>query len=354
MRDLDRRFRSLDDVSAPDLWEGIRDRDPRRPVGGLPARRVLALAAALAVAAAAIAFAAVAFLGGNGKPMPTPAAVSPSPTSAPPARVSVSATSEDGTLRCTATFPSSVVTPGRRTGVRFKATNVSDEPVRVRADFGHMGTLVFRAEEDVVLTDTSRWPIGTHGGPFGSERTLRPGRSMQIGVFDTNVIWPGPLTVEPACWFVRLPPVRLDVAATSPPSGAGAALSRALVDAGRPFDDCRPSPDGVPVVGTVHAEALNFQARCSAIVLQYSTFDVIGLAIVAPADAPDVDLRQVIFDTASGPPLGVKGSVAVSWWTYVVTADRVIRVDQRAEGQRCGKSFAFAGDGVADCPPFKR
>ncbi|MFL5798083.1 MAG: hypothetical protein ACJ77A_09140 [Actinomycetota bacterium] len=79
MPDLDDRFRSLDGVGSPDLWDRVKSWDPgqspKRTSGRrrrVVVRRIAAATVTLAVAAAAIGFAAVAFEGSAPKPKPTP------------------------------------------------------------------------------------------------------------------------------------------------------------------------------------------------------------------------------------------------------------------------------------------
>src|SRR5437867_3468601 len=74
MADLDERFRSLDRVAAPDLWEDARTRTPR-PQGPSPRGRLVAAGLALLVGGAGIAAAAISFLGGSTPPNPVGTAV---------------------------------------------------------------------------------------------------------------------------------------------------------------------------------------------------------------------------------------------------------------------------------------
>lgn len=76
MPDLDERFRSLARTSAPDLWEDIGTREPRREMAPDLGPRWLAVAVALAVASAGIGFASWAFRSGGERPPRTAAPVS--------------------------------------------------------------------------------------------------------------------------------------------------------------------------------------------------------------------------------------------------------------------------------------
>src|SRR6266542_3019965 len=72
MTELDERLKLLDRIEAPDLWNDVRTRDPRR-TGEPPSwNRAVAVAVAALVAAVGIAVVARAFLGGTPKPSSLP------------------------------------------------------------------------------------------------------------------------------------------------------------------------------------------------------------------------------------------------------------------------------------------
>ncbi len=347
MADLDPKLRELDGIQPPDLWPSIDGGQPPRRTPPLGWHRVTAAAVALLVGASGVGVAGIAFVASRHRLIDRP----PPGASFPPggSPLSVSGAIDHGRLRCTADFPSSVLVPGTRTGVRFTVTNVSSRAVDIKQGVnGDAGWMIIRASGREIA-DTSHMHDGIFG-PGSMPKRLPPGETADITTWDAPVVWPGTLTVTPLCEGTPLPQVRLQVYVPGRGPTSQDAVARAVAAAGEPFQDCRPTEDQVWVTGTIHhGTGLDFPARCGALVLQNPGFSVVIVAIVSPPAAPSVDLQALADQMGATPSLGVRGSLAVSWWRFVVTRDRVSKVSQFSVAQRCEGSAYQAGGGVLSC-----
>jgi hypothetical protein len=246
---------------------------------------------------------------------------------------------EHGTIRCTATFPSDTIRPGEETDVRFVETNVSDGTVTARDGVnGDNGWLLVSSGGSQVA-DSSLAHEGIIG-PAPLLTKLAPGESAKVFAWQTNIIWPGPLEVTPVCLGEPLPPITLQVAATTAPQSAEAAVSSALAEAGDWFGTCKPSTDGWTTGRIVFPGPMEpFDVRCGAWVGEQPGFDVVVLAVVAPPDAPDA---VPYFDIHPPSPF------SISWWVVVVTSDNAMVTHQYGVRQ-CQGSSQYGSHVVTPC-----
>ncbi len=269
--------------------------------------------------------------------------------------VSVSALAHGGAVRCTATFPSTTIEPGTPTGVRFVVENISEPGLSVSegAGNGQIGYLIERTRTGSLIQDTSH----VHDGIIGGRPLPRPipiGFAMTMPAYDPPVLHPGPVVITPVCALtpktVTLPPVRLDVSATGQAPAAEDAIRRAVAAAGAAFSTCAPTRDQEWVMGTSSTRSgTPFNARCGALVLHNRGFVVVLLGIVSPPRAPAIDLDALASQLGSVKTIGVKSSVAVSVWRFVVTTEALREVSQFAVAQNCEGSWDESGTGVLSC-----
>ncbi len=267
----------------------------------------------------------------------------------PSASITTSGLIEGGRLRCTVTFPHATVYPGDLTGATAELRRVSG----AHADVSGIVTLKIISASGTVLADTSRMEFGING-PFGVEG---PGSTPTVRVFDAHVLWPGTLSIVPMCpGGASLPRVHLQVVNPGKSLPDDLSTQKAVAAAGAPFSDCRPTAINQWVTGIVHRGSppsdQSFRARCGAIVLENPGFDTVVLAIVSPPSAPSVNLPQLGERTDWGPEgfQPTRGeSIAVSWWVYVVTRDRVTRVAQYSVTNDCEGLGGSTGPGVNSC-----
>ncbi len=271
--------------------------------------------------------------------------------------ISVSAEDTTHALRCSASFPSSVVAPGEPTAVQMRLQNISPDPLTLRVGInGDYGALLIRDGSGALVQDTYQSHAGILG-PAPMPEIMAPGGSISVGV-DGTVLWPGPLQVTGYCsafGFRRivLPEVALQVLVQGDAPSATEATTEAIQAAAPVFDGCTPAP-GVPVVGTVPSridgDGPTIEVRCEVSVIPADGFDLVVLAVIAPPEAKAQDLRPLAYDIAAVPQMELKGPVAVSWWVYVVTADRTIQVRQRTVAINCGDTSMSSGSGISSCP----
>jgi hypothetical protein len=344
--DLDRRLRdALDRVPAPDLWrEASRPVRPTRiaQAGLSTAKRVITGGVALAIFAAAVSFIAI---GRERLPAPVTTKEASSgpgggPTSGSPS--SVTGLVDAGRLRCEASFPSNVLTPGEPTGVRFEVTNVTGSPVNVRTGVnGDVGWLSFR-RSDTLLAETFHVHDGI-GGPFPGTENLAPGSIATIGAEDPPVRWGGTLTIVPTCMDTRLPEVPVSVVSPGIAPSPWTAIRAANDALGGIFDDCLPSTN--MTVGQVRGRA----ASCQSLVRPETGFDVVTLLAVLPPTGPIAQIIELADSMAAVPSadIGSLPNYGINWWTVVVTSDRATIV-YHGSVARCGDSMS-SGGGFAHC-----
>ena len=253
-------------------------------------------------------------------------------------------------LRCTATFARDTVAPGRKIGVEFEVTNISEADVDTMVAPGYL----ILSRDGQQLVDTGTVMDGSMAPIVPLNKTLAPGDSATLFHWNVPVVWAGPLDVTPYCGDEPLPTVTIQL---SPPPGqpdASSALEQAIADTGGAFDMCQPATGGNWSVGTVvtHGEFAvgTIRARCAAFVQEQPGFDVIVLAIETPPDGPPVDVPGLVDDVQAQPDelFDIKAPpYAVSWFTYVVTSDGAIRANQRTVAVCQGVSGS--GPGIAGC-----
>ncbi len=259
---------------------------------------------------------------------------------------------EHGRFVCTVSFPSATIYPGQETGATAALRNISGG---VASAVNRPVSLVIRDESGNVVADTSR-PLGASVGGIVGAHDVPAAGSERVGVADIHVIWPGLISVIPVCESVRLPPVRLQVSNPGKSLPDDESVREAVAAAGAPFAGCAPTGINQWVTGVVRRGTppsdQSFPARCGGVVLENPGFDTVVLAIVSPPGAPSVDLAAL----AEHPDLGAyafhapKGeSVAVSWWVYVVTRDRITLVGQHSVSQNCEGIGGYQGDGISSC-----
>jgi hypothetical protein len=133
-------------------------------------------------------------------------------------------------------------------------------------------------------------------------------------------------------------------------------VREAVAAAGAPFSDCAPTGINEWVTGVIHRGSQpsdqSFTARCGGLVLESPGFDTVVLAIVSPPQAPSVNLAALAEHLDLGEfALQVdKGeSIAVSWWVYVITRERVTFVGQYTASQNCEGIGGSYGPGITSC-----
>lgn len=245
----------------------------------------------------------------------------------------------EGTIRCTATFPTRTLRPGFETGVTFRVTNISDGPLDVYG-FGH---LLFRDQAGIQL-----WDSAQYWGPIGGPGTLRPGQTKEMYGFDARVRWSGPLTIVPSCGVRRLPMPRVTLGVETPGfSGTDDdAIAAAVAEPGSPFQACPPGPSGEANTGTFETpdgrDLPPLTLRCWAEVRREDGFDVVALSLVSPQDAPDFTLGE-----SSGFPFGEDlpgdANMLAARWSFVVTDTSIRPYLARTQSRAMGE-----GDGLYD------
>lgn len=231
---------------------------------------------------------------------------------------SIRVSARRGPFRCSATFPHRTIQPGRATRVRFRIKNVSDHEAMWH---NPLARLAFRNAAGDLLWRTNVEQFQ----PTYPPRTLQPGESMQWYVNDTRVRWSGPLTVRPICVGLgkRLPSVKLKVGAPGPPESTATSIDKAVAYPGSPFQACAPGPQGQARIGTLENPSGDFPpltVRCWADVRSEAGFDVVGLNMVSPDNAPDYTIKE-----GKGPRPGEEvdlpgsGSIMAGRWSFVVT-----------------------------------
>jgi hypothetical protein len=347
--DLERFLRGLDETAPPDLRGRIHPRPPS-PEDDRPRGRWVTIAVALTISASVLVWAAQPFDGSSAGSSPSS---TPTLSPVPEGRLSVSGPIENGRLRCTASLPTSVPA-GEDTDSTFDVRNISDHDVDVASGVNApAGTLrIYRG--DTLLVDSADAHNGIAGPPPLTEALPR-GEVTQLGAWNTAVLWSGPLRVVPVCAGTELPAVEVQVLAPGEAPDADLAVQRAVAAIGDPLTDCLPVTDGRWVTGVIHRgrppSDESFDARCGARVLVNPGFDVVVVAIVAPPEAPDVDLTTFPSKIDALPRFDLPQDtpIAVSWWVYVVRADAIVKVTQRSFSLNCEGAAETSGGGIASC-----
>jgi hypothetical protein len=234
----------------------------------------------------------------------------------------VAAATSDGRLRCSASFPSRSIKVGSLIGATVELRNISHHAVRTEAGSAY---LVIRSSDGRFLWNTGS--IGLFSQPPPIQRTLAPGRSVRLYVWDAKVRWPGPVQVRVICGGleVHMPTVSLEVTSPGPPASVTAAIDAAVGVPGSPFQQCHPGPNGEPALGTVATpdgrDVPPLTVRCWASVKAETDFDVVRLHIVSPDDAPSYVLNDR-FRIRPQPVRDAPNFLAASW-DFVVTSDYV-------------------------------
>ena len=236
-----------------------------------------------------------------------------------PIRVSA----KNGDIRCTAVFPRRTIPPGRLTEVRLKLTNLGEDEY-----FWHnpKARLAFRDSDGDRLWRTNVPNLQPNPPPI----TIAPGDTVPWYISDTRVRWTGPLKVRPICLGLgkRMPAVELHVGAPGPPLTTDDSIDAAVAYPGNPFQACAPGPQGQARTGSLESLPEDgfppLTVRCWADVRTEAGFDVVGLNMVSPDDAPDYTIRE---GTGPRPGEEVKlpgtGSLLAARWAFVVTEQYV-------------------------------
>lgn len=238
--------------------------------------------------------------------------------------VQTSAIDKTGHLRCTASFPSTTLTPGSPTGVIFSVKNISHQPVDSAM---YLGTLKFQDQNGTVLGNT----FVPYIEYFPFPQPIKAGHVRRMYVFDTLPRWPGTLTVTPTCRFagrhgLSLPPSHMDVNVPGPTPRPSDAVDAAVAATGGLFDSCNPEGRGHDVLGRFDPPVAGtsdtpMQTRCWAEVTSSPGFDVVTLSYVTPQDVPPVELPEDFNFWGGGVRLPKHESAEAGRWNFVVTAN---------------------------------
>ncbi len=366
MADLDDRFRSLDDVRAPDVWDDAATRTPgraaapdrRRHVGG--AVSVGALVVFVAVAA----LLARNLIGNEPEPPPNPAGTSPQPSVLAPhpgaQPRSLFGVDPAGSVRCSASLSSEVLEPGDTLSVVFGIENIGDRPLNYASGpGGEQGSIQLLGSERLVWDGIQADSQG-RSVPPPIHRELAPGARTQLSSTSVVVRWPGPLEVVAICplGIGALEPTPLNIIVPGPAPSAARAISAAVDATGGLYADCAPGPDGGDVVGTITPpsiaiDALPLPAVCWADLRVDDGLVDVALHFASPPEMGKVPVTGI---RGFGPP--GSGPVEAHMWEFVVTARGAYPVDLMFSASRNGPdlwSFEYSFDGrtwsTGDCTP---
>jgi hypothetical protein len=234
-------------------------------------------------------------------------------------------------LKCTATFPSTVLMPGDPTGVQVTIENLGHDGIEYQS-YWSLGDVVIKDASGTVLWDGfySSSLVHRRVGP-DSREMLEPGEVVRLGTADDPIRWPGPLTLSVVCLGfglepLELPPVHARVAIPGPPPDPAVALNRVLQKTGGLFDDCRPTPDGSPTEGLLRAPDVSgvppMAAACTAKIEVNAGFEVVSLSFETPPDGPSVEIPDDFYQTR----LPGAGQLEVGRWVFLVTDDTVVEI----------------------------
>lgn len=314
--EIDDLLSRLDTIAAPDRWNAALDRDARpspRLSTPSPLRRLVIASVAFAIAAAGIGLVVTEFRGGT----------------TPPARgggtISSSALVQEGTLRCTATLPATLVA-GRDTGMRFTLTNVTDQPVKASFEDGRLGFVL--AAADGTAYDSRFLLQHAFGTPFVFPTKIAPHTSVQRGGDDVLVRWGGPLALTPECLGTALPPLHVGVRANGAAPSQAAAIDRVVSASAGLLDACRPLQSGVPVRGQIDpptGSSPSMQATCSITIKPQGGFSSAQVLIVSPPSLSGVSVKPP-YDGFYVTGFGPRTTAEVVTWDFVVTQKGAIPV----------------------------
>lgn len=260
---------------------------------------------------------------------------------------SVSRTTFDDELRCTARLTSSAVEVGDKVPLVVTITNLSDRTLSVPGGVSGMEIL---DPSGLTVFDSDEAEAGILGPPIGEER-LEPGAMFEPLVRSVvRVEWPSYVVVKPTCPLFREPlgTLRLEVSThgEAPEDSLGTALDRTH----GLFRNCRPPSDGGWRTGVIRIPGANgdppMAARCSASITEYGSFDVVELRIVSPPDAPKFEMPRYITVI---PPLPGTHSFQAARWRFVVSSsgarqvDRLAGVHHTAPAPRMAPHYDFFG-----------
>ena len=310
--EIDDLLSRLDTIAAPDRWNAALDRgtrpSPRLPAPS-PLRRLAIASVAFAIAAAGIGFVVTEFRGG----VTTPAGGG---------TISSSALVQGGTLRCTATLSATLVA-GHDTGMRFRLTNVTDQPVKASFGDGTLGFVVNAA--DGTEYDSRYFAQHAISTPFVLPTRIAPHASVSRGGDDVRIRWGGPLAVTPQCLGTALPALHAAVRAEGLAPTETNAIDLVLAATHGLLDSCRPQQNGVPVQGQIDppiGSSPSMQATCSITITPQGGFSSARVLIVSPPGLSGIHVTP--YGIAVG--IGRHQTAEVIPWDFVVTNKGAIPV----------------------------
>jgi len=246
-----------------------------------------------------------------------------------------------GTVRCTATLPSSVQI-GHELGVTVSFRNVTSHAVHVQPAYGGIWVLV--KSPDGTTYDT-RVPLENSLGPPPRPIALRPGAVATSHLLQVlRVRWQGPLRVTPGCDVSAAPSIRVTVTSPGPPASTTAAFDDVVAATGHLFDHCRPTGPGASVVGRIDAprrSAPPMRARCSITVRHERSFDLAQALVITPPSLRGIRVNEPYEALPWFPGAGntTINAEAIAW-QFVVTRDGATSVDSTSvESAKAGSGL---------------
>nr|MDQ3878877.1 hypothetical protein [Actinomycetota bacterium] len=248
------------------------------------------------------------------------------------------AVTHNGAIRCSARFPNHDLVPGRKTHVRFSVTNLTDREKKV----GGEGELRF---EDQARNEL--WHAGRYYEGPALVTAVEPHETVRLPSFDARVRWSGPLYVTPECsgLDVHMPQLRFDVSQPGAPDSDSDAIDAAVSVPGSPFQSCHPGPHGEARTGSFAPPTgrndPDMTLRCWAEIRHEHGFDVVGLNMVSPEDAPyyTIDERSGTFP----PPMDLpgEGNFLAGHWGFVVTSSDARGYISQTQTRTVGNGTAY-------------
>jgi hypothetical protein len=254
----------------------------------------------------------------------------------------VATTSSDlilhGRLRCTAQL-SRVLQAGRMTGLSFTLHNVTSATVTVDISESSFA-FVLRAARGTTYDSTIALEGGS-GGPAPFPTPIPAGASRTFRQTDVWLRWSGPVSIQPVCFGVRLPPLRTTVTAPGPPPGETQAIADVVAAAGHLFDKCRPLRAGVSVIGTIDPPSGNappMRAACSIALHREGGFWVAQTLALVPPNLSGVKISEPYERLTM--PASSSSAEAVAW-EFVDTANGALPVaTNTADATRASSAMA--------------